>query len=313
MRPDDFGLVTNATEGVNCVLQSLRLNPGDELLTTTHVYNAVRQAMRHVASRHHALYREIEVRTPLQSAEQITQAIVDALTDRTRLVVIDHVTSPTALVFPAKDIVAACAKRNIDVLVDGAHAPGMLDLDVPSIGAAYYTGNLHKWVCAPRGAAFLHVAPRHQAHVHPVVVSHDYGQGFAKEFEWQGTRDITPWLSIPAAIDFLAQFDWPRVRQHNHALATWANEMLCDRWGVEPLSPRDGRLLGSTATVPLPGRLAKMGELEARAFQRALYDQDRIEVPFMLWQATCHIRVSCQIYNTHDDYHRLADAIRRRR
>jgi isopenicillin-N epimerase len=308
----DFGLVTNATEGVNAVLQSLHLSPGDELLTTNHVYNAVRQAMLHTARRHHATYREIELRTPIQSAQQITDTILNTLTDRTRILVIDHVTSPTALIFPVQQIVAAAAKRSIDILVDGAHAPGMLDLDVPAIDAAYYTGNLHKWVSAPRGAAFLYVAPHRQPDVHPLSVSHDYGKGFAKEFDWQGTRDVTPWLTIPAAIDFFAQFGWPEVRHYNHSLAVWANQFLCDRWNVESLSPTDGALLGCTATIPLPGKLGQMGETEMRAFQRRLYDEDRIEVPFVPWQGACHIRVSCHIYNTPTDYERLANAINRR-
>jgi len=131
----DFGLVTNATEGVNAVLYSLKFGPGDELLTTSHVYNAVRQAMRHAAARGGATYREVDVRTPIGDAAEITRAVVAGLNDRTRLLVIDHVTSPTGLVFPLEEIIRACAARNVEVLVDGAHAPGMLDLNVPATGA----------------------------------------------------------------------------------------------------------------------------------------------------------------------------------
>src|SRR5437868_3248109 len=162
MRPDDFGLVTNATEGVNAVLHSLRFGPGDELLTTTHVYNAVRQAMRFTCARCGASYRELDVPLPLRSAEQIADAVVSGLSDRTRLLVIDHITSPTALVFPVEQITRACARRGVDVLIDGAHAPGTIPLNVQRIGAAYYAGNLHKWACAPRGAAFLWARPDRQ-------------------------------------------------------------------------------------------------------------------------------------------------------
>jgi isopenicillin-N epimerase len=309
MRPDDFGLVTNATEGINAVLGSLRFSPGDELLTTSHVYNAVRQAMRHVAGRNDASYREIPVPTPVESAAQIAQTIADAIGDRTRLLVIDHITSPTALLFPVEPIAAACAARGVELLVDGAHAPGMLDLDVPATGATYYAGNLHKWSCAPKGCAFLWVAPHRQADIHPCIISHMYGQGLAAEFGWQGTRDASGWLTIPAALRFMSDIGWERIRQHNHALAVWAHAMLCQRFGVPPLSPIDGSLLGATATVRLPPPLADMNDDQAKALQQSLYTDHRIEVPLVAWQGAHHLRVSCQVHNRPDDYHRLAEVI----
>jgi isopenicillin-N epimerase len=309
MRPSDFGLVTNATEGINAVLQSLRLGPRDELLTTDHVYNAVRQAMRHVAGRSGAGYREIAVATPLQTPGQIARAIIDGLSERTRLLVIDHITSPTGLIFPVEEISAACAARGIEVLIDGAHAPGMVDLNVPEIGATYYAGNLHKWACAPKGCAFLWVTPARQAEVHPCVISHNYGKGLAAEFEWQGTRDASAWLTIPAALQFMAELGWERVRHHNHALAVWAHAMLCERWGVTPLTPLDGQFLGATATMALPESLAQMSEAESKALQQSLYTNDRIEVPLFWWQGQWRLRVSCQVYNRPADYQRLAEAI----
>jgi isopenicillin-N epimerase len=309
MRPQDFGLVTNATEGINAVLQSLRFSMGDELLTTNHVYNAVRQAMRHVAARHDARYREIQLATPLESAEQITQTIIDGIGDRTRLLVIDHITSPTGLVFPVEPIASACAARGVELLVDGAHAPGMIDLNIPATGATYYAGNLHKWSCAPKGCAFLWVAPHRQADIHPCVISHMYGQGLAAEFGWQGTRDASAWLTIPAALRFMNDLGWEHIRRHNHALAVWAHSMLCERFGVAPLSPIDGSLLGATATVRLPLPLAHTTDEEAKALQQSLYTDHRIEVPLMAWQGAQHLRVSCQVYNRADDYHRMADVI----
>jgi isopenicillin-N epimerase len=311
-RAADFGLVTNATEGVNAVLQSLRLNPGDELLTTTHVYNACRMAMRHTASRLGATYREVDVPTPVASARQLADAVTAALSDRTRLLMIDHVTSPTGLVFPVAEIIAACAGRGVDVLVDGAHAPGMLDLDLPALGAAYYAGNLHKWTCAPKGCGFLWVRPDRQADLHPAVVSHNYHTGLAAEFNWQGTRDTSAWLCIPAALAFMSDLGWERIRRHNHALATWAHHLLCDRFDVEPLSPVDGSLLGATATVRLPGRLAALTEEQARPLQQDLYTTDRVEVPLVPWRGAMHLRVSCQVYNRPEDYRRLAEVILRR-
>ena len=258
MQPDDFGLVTNATEGVNAVLRSLELRPGDELVTTTHVYNAVRQAMRYVAGRAGAVYREVEVPLPVSSPGDVAGRLLESLNSRCRLLVIDHVTSPTGLIFPVEQIVRACDERGIDVLVDGAHAPAMLPLDVQSISAAYYAGNLHKWAFAPRGAAFLWVRPERQAAIHPAVISHRLGEGLAREFGWQGTRDVTAWLTAPRAVAFLQSLGEQRVRDHNHLLAAWAHRMLCQRFGVEPLSPADGSMLGSMATVTLPARLQDM-------------------------------------------------------
>jgi isopenicillin-N epimerase len=226
--------------------------------------------------------------------------------------VIDHVTSPTGMVFPVAEIVRACAARGVDVLVDGAHAPGMLGLDVAALGAAYYAGNLHKWCCAPKGCGFLWVRPDRQKGVHPCVVSHFYTEGIVPEFGWQGTRDISAWLAIPAALAFMAGLGWDAVRRHNRGLAAWAHAMLCGRLGTEPLSPLDGRLLGSTATVRLPGGLATMDEPEALRVQQSLYSDDGVEVPLFKWQGAWHLRVSCQAYNEAAEYERLAGVISRR-
>ncbi len=311
MRPDDFGFVTNATEGVNAVLRSLDLSPGDEIMATDHVYPAVRQAMGYVAIRTGAVYRQVRVPLPVRSANDVADAVVGGMTSWTRLVVIDHVTSPTGLVFPVEAIAARCAARGVKVLVDGAHAPGMLDLDVPQVGAAYYAGNLHKWVCAPKGTAFLWVRPDKQAAVHPLVISHHLGEGFAREFGWQGTRDLAAWLAAPRAAAYFEDLGWERVRAHNHALAAWAHRLLCDCWGVEPISPLDGRMLGSMATVLLPASLQRMTEVEGRELQQRLYDEFRVEAPLMLWNGRWLLRVSCQVYNVPAEYERVADVIGR--
>ena len=309
MGEDDFGLVTNATEGINAVLRSLSFGPEDELLTTSHVYHAVRQAMKYVASRGGAGYREVDVPLPVKSAEDIARLVLSGLSPRTRLLVLDHVTSPTALIFPVNEIVAGCAQRGVDVLIDGAHAPGMLPLDVPSIGAAYYTGNLHKWAAAPKGTGFLWVRPDKQAPIHPLIVSHFYGEGFAKEFGWQGTRDLAAWLTVPRGLQFMSELGWERAREHNHAMAAWVQAMLCDKWKVEPISPLDGQLLGSMATVRLPGKLAALSEAQGQVLQRKLYDRYQVEAPIMIWGGTSFVRPCCQVYNTPDEYHRLGNAI----
>ncbi len=312
---DDLGFVTNATEGINAVLRSVRLEPGDELLTTDHVYNAVRQTMRHVARAAGATYHEIPIDVPLLDAAAVIERIGERLSARTRLLVIDHVTSPTAVVLPVEGVIQLCAERGVDVLVDGAHAPGMLPLALDELGAAYYAANLHKWVCAPKGAAFLHVRRDRQRGVHPATISHFLDEGFRREFDWQGTRDITPWLTLPAALEFMDDqgggLGWRRVLRHNHAMATWAHRMLIERLATEPISPLDGRFLGSMATVPLPAAL-QPGDAPQDSFealQRELHDRFRIEVPIMSWRGRWHVRISCQVYNAPEQYERLAEAI----
>jgi len=309
MQCDDFGFVTNATEGVNAVLQSLKFNPGDELLTTNHVYNAVRQSMSRVAERAGASVREISIPLPIHSSNQIADALIGALNDKTRLVVIDHVTSPTALIFPLRLILANCAELKIDVLIDGAHAPGMLPLDISSVGASFYTGNLHKWICAPKGSAFLWVDPKRQPEIHPLITSHNYQKGFSLEFGWQGTRDISGLLATPDAFDFLDQFGFEEVMRHNHQMAVWAQHMLCNRWDTIPMTPLDGRLIGAMATLRLPLRFQHIDEPAREILQQRLYDQFKVEAPLILWDGHAYVRVSCQIYNTPRDYERLAEAI----
>lgn len=310
MRPEDFGFVTNATDGVNAVLRSMELNTGDELLTTTHVYHAVRQAMKYAADRAGAAYREIEVPLPIQSPSQVIEAVVGGLSPRTKLLVIDHITSPTALLFPVEPIVAECARRGVDVLVDGAHAPGMIPMDVPRVGATYYAGNLHKWACAPKGCGFLWVRPDKQPEVHPLIISHYLGEGFSREFGWQGTRDVSAWLSVPRALQFMAELQWDRVMAHNHAMARWVEQMLCEAWGVAPISPADGSMLGSMASVPLPAPLDRLSEPQATEIQQRLYTNHRIEAPIMLWGGRAFMRPCCQVYNTPDEFERLASVIR---
>jgi isopenicillin-N epimerase len=311
MNPADFGLVTNATEGINCVLRSRQFNSGDELLTTNHVYNAVRQAMKYVAQRAGAAYREIDILTPLQSPGAILRPILSSLTPRTRLLVIDHITSPTAIVFPVAEIIAACAERNIDVLIDGAHAPGILDLNVARLAPAYYSGNLHKWAFAPKGCAFIWVRPDRQTDFHPTIISHNLGKGLPAEFVWQGTRDFAAWFTIPRAFQFMTDLGFEKILTHNHQMAVWANQMLCARWKTSALTPIDGSMLGSMATVPLPRPLDNLSDEQLGTLGSRLHAQFDIEVPFFRWQDASHVRPCCQIYNSPEDFFRLADTIQK--
>lgn len=306
---EHLDLVCNASEAVNSILRSLDLCPGDELLVPDHAYGAVLQTLRYVADCSGATIKVLHVPVPVASEDQLVQHLVSAMTDRTRLLLVDHVTSPTAIRFPVKALVAAARDRGIDVLVDGAHAPGMLELDVDSIGATWYIGNLHKWVCAPIGAAFIVTDVDRIDDLHPAIISHGYKKGHVEEFNWQGTRDYTPWRSIPFVLDWIErEWGWGPMRQHNHQMASWAHAMLCEAWDVEPISPLDGSRLGSMATLALPESI-RSAHGELGPLHDLLLDEHRIEVPVMEWDDRLWLRISAQLYNRPEDYHRLAEAV----
>lgn len=308
--PDRLGLVTNATAGVGSVLRSIDWRKGDQIIVSNHGYNAVRQAVQAQCERFGCKVVVVDIPLPLRGPDEVRQRFRNAIHSRTRLVIVDHVTSPTALRFPAEEIAADCRAKSVLCLIDGAHAPGMFDLDVDSIDCDWFTGNLHKWVCAPRGCAFLAANKRVLSWTHPETASHQHGQGLALEADWQGTRDFSAWLSIPAALDFIASGGptASSLARRNISLARWAHQMLCEAWHMEPISPLDGSMLGSMATVPVPPDCQR-AFATAAAFQAHLYATNRIEVPVIDWGGRWHVRVSAQAYNTPQDYLSLAGAV----
>jgi len=322
-RPDDLGFVCNTTSGVNAVLRSLRLAPGDELLVTNHGYNACSNVARFVAERSHAKVVVARLPFPVSSEDEVIAAVLGAVGERTRVAILDHVTSPTGLVLPIAQLVRALDQRGIDTLVDGAHAPGMLDLDLNALGAAWYTGNFHKWVCAPKGAAMLWARADKQADLHPAVISHGYNSDRARrrwleEIDWQGTDDPTPWLTVPEAIRYIGSLlpgGWPAVRAHNRALALQGRALLCDVLRIPAPAPES--MIGSLAAVPLWDRegTPSSSARDLDALQIALFEDDRIEVPVPLWPAAPHrlLRISAHLYNELAHYQTLADALERRR
>lgn len=309
MTPANFAFVTNATDAANAIMRSLKFEPGDELLTTNHVYNAIRKTMHCVAERWGATVTELPIDLPISGPGDVLAAVESAMSKRTKLLVIDHITSPTATIFPARELVELCKSRGVKILLDGAHAPGMIELDVESLGATYYVGNLHKWTCAPKGAGFIWVHPDHQQGIHPCVISHHFGEGYAEEFSWQGTRDFTPWIASAEAIRYLGTFDWQRIRRHNHALATWAQQMLCTMWDVPSATPMDGSMIGSMFTVLLPSQSAVQSLGTFDKLGALLYDRFKIEVPVVDWGSRWWVRCSCQVYNTPADYEKLGRAV----
>ena len=319
--PDDLAFIANATGGVNAVVRSLSLAAGDEILTTDHAYAACRNTLDYVAGRAGARVVVATIPFPVASPQQVVDAVLARATPRTRLALVDHVTSPTGLILPIARLVAELAARGVETLVDGAHAPGMVPLDLRGLGAAYYSANCHKWLCTPKGSAFLWVRRDRQADVHPLTISHG-AKGeragrtrFRLEFDWTGTQDPTAWLTVPMAIDYLAGLvpgGWAALMARNRALALEARRLLRAAVGTPAACPEE--MIGSLASVILPDSVTtETGWRVPEPLQARLFDGHAIEVPIMRWPAPPRrlIRISAQLYNRGEQYARLADALRK--
>jgi isopenicillin-N epimerase len=318
--PDDIALVTNATTAVNTVLRSLAFGPGDELLTTNHEYNACLNALDVTAERAGARVVRAVVPFPVADPSDVIAPIVAAVTKRTRLALISHVTSATGVIFPIREIVAELAARGVEVLVDGAHAPALLDLDITDIGAAYYAATCHKWVCSPKGTGLLHVRRDKQLPIRPLVISHGTNDDrssrplFRREFDWQGSNDPCGFLAIPTAIDTLAGLaagGLPGLRQRNHDLALRAMDMLCDV--LDYPAPTPAAMTSAMVAVGIDHRFS---DDEARIrLDSSLRDTFGIEVPVMRCRLDLDgpprwlVRVSCQAYNDEQDIEALRAAL----
>ncbi len=304
----DLAFVENATAGCNAVLRSLRLKPGDEVLITDHIYPAVRNILRHVCAESGALLVEAHLPFPLQGPKDVVDAVSAKITDCTRLVVLDLITSPTATILPVAEIARAAKTVGAQVLVDAAHAPGHIDFDATALGADWVTGNAHKWLFAPKGAAFLWAAQHAQADLHPTVISHGYGKGFRTEFGWTGTRDPSAWLCVPAGIDFYRAMGDRAVRENNRDLARCAADMLIADFGTKATAPAAMR--GAMASIALP--TASAANLDtAKALHDRLWDRHRIEIPIIPFADQLWLRISAQIYNEMAEYEQLAAAVRK--
>jgi isopenicillin-N epimerase len=325
--PEGMVVVPNATTGVATVLESLKLRPGDELLTNDHEYNATLNALATVAERAKARVVRVPIRLPIRHPEEVVEAILGAVSPRTRVALISHVTSVSGLVFPIETIVRELDRLGVDTLVDAAHAPGMVPIDVRALGAAWWTGNGHKWLCGPKVAGVLCVREDRRAGVLPLVTSHGRNDprpnrpGLWKEFDWQGTSNPTAFLALPEAIRVIGGLQsggWPAHMDANRAMAVAGRAVLQERLGLEPIAPES--MVGAMAAVALPTAL---DEAAAEGLTNALAEEDRIEVPagpFPVRAARdpgappshALLRISAQRYNEPTDYERLADVLVRR-
>lgn len=303
---DDFVFVDNVTAGANAALDSLPLAPGDEIVALELGYGGIHAAARHAARRRGANLRLIELPEPVRDADEVVAAFAAALGPATKLAVIDHVTSGSALVLPVERLCAVCRERGITTLVDGAHAPGAIALDLPATGADVYVANLHKWGWTPRSLGFLWRLPRLAVELHPPVVSWGLGRGLAAEFDWPGTRDPTAALAAPAALELQRELGVERIRAWNHELAWTSARRLAERWDVPFETPES--MVGTMATVPLPERLGTTAD-DAVALRDRLLFEHSIEIHLAARRGRLQLRLSAQIYNEPADYDRLAAAV----
>jgi isopenicillin-N epimerase len=312
---EDLVFVPNATTGVNAVLRSLSFQPGDELLTTNHEYNACRNALDFIASRTGAKVVVADIPFPVESPQQITAAILSKVSSKTRLALIDHITSQTGLIFPIQEIIQQLQAQGIDTLIDGAHAPGMLPLNLREIGATYYTGNCHKWLCAPKGAAFLYVQRQKQPEIRPLAISHGanspltHKSRFQLEFDWTGTSDPTAYICVGEVIQFMGLLlpgGWDELMQRNHDLVLEGRQTICDALEVKPPCPDE--MIGSMAVIPMPKVLESYNHT---LLHDQLFDQHKIQAQVVPWVGMHRLllRISAQLYNSLEDYQYLAKVL----
>jgi isopenicillin-N epimerase len=309
--PDDLIYVDNATAGVNVVVKSLALEPGDEVVTTDHEYGACDLTWQFLQERNGITVNRVHVALPVTTQDDLFETIWAQVTERTKVIYLSHITSFSALIFPVEEICRRAREAGIFTLIDGAHAPGQIPLDMQAIGADCYAGNLHKWLCAPKGAGFLYVRPEHQEWMQSVIVSWGWGDReapvasqFIRRNQWQGTRDPAAFLTVPAAIQFQAENDWESIRARCHELVSLARRRIATLTDLAVISPQSTDWFVQMVTCPV--RTADIERLKV-----GLYEQYRVEIPCMEWQGKQFVRVSIQAYNTPEDVDCLLEGLGR--
>ncbi len=298
--------VTNATTGMNTVARSFMqdFQPGDELLTTNHEYGAVDKMWDYISSKTGLKIVRHEIPLPVTTREELIEAFWADVTPNTRMISISHVTSATALAFPIKEICARARAVGIPTVIDGAHAPGQMLVDLDDIGADFYTGNCHKWMCAPKGSGFLYVRPEWHDKIDPLVISHGWipGSTLIDRCQWQGTRDTSAYLTVPNAIDFMQEHNWEAVRQRGHDMAVDFSQRMTAITEIDPFSPYSTEWFSQLIAVPLP-------DCDLPELARRMYEDHHIVVPIFPWNGHNQIRVSFQVYNTPEEVDTLVNTL----
>lgn len=315
-RAEDIVYFPNPTTAINMVARSLKLDPGDEILTSNHEYGAMDRTWRFICQRHGARYIQRSINLPVHDPNALVEDFLAGITNRTRVIFISHYTSPTALIFPVEQICRQARQAGILTIIDGAHVPGHLPLNLTNLGADIYTGACHKWLMAPKGSAFLYARPEVQAWLMPLVVSwgyesdHPSDSRFIDYHEWQGTRDLAAYLSVPEAIKFQVEHDWDQVRMGCHHLAEEANQQINKLTGLHPISTTGETPSGSPHKWFHQMFSARLPQYIDQSFlKQSLYDKYHIEVPVITWGGQNFIRVSIQGYNDISDTERLLRAL----
>ena len=303
---DDLVYFPNPTTAVNAVARSLKLEPGDEVLSTNHIYGALDRSWKYICNKKNARFVKADISVPIYSKDEFLDCFFDAVTDHTRVIFLSHITSMTAMKFPVEEVVTFAKKKNILSIIDGAHVPGHIPLNIRKLDADIYTGACHKWMCTPKGISFLYVRKKLQEDIHPLVISWGWeseNPGVSKFLdwhEWQGTRDMSAFLTIPSAVKFLEENNWLEVATKCHDLVIRSRKRFLDFLDVDPPCPDEW--LGQMASIPLP-------DLDAEAFKNNLLETYNIQVPVFQWEGQTYLRYSIQAYNSEEDLEILFSAV----
>jgi isopenicillin-N epimerase len=316
---EDLALIENATSGVNIILRSLKFEEGDEIIVPNHAYQACRNTIDYVAEKSGAVVVTCDIPFPIQGNQIIIDNIMKCVTENTKLAMIDTVTSPTGLLMPFEELVGLLESKGVNVLLDAAHGIGMIPLDIEKIGASYTTSNCHKWLCAPKGSAFLHVRKDLQSLIHPLTISHGMtaplgdSTRFRHEFDWTGTRDVSAWCALPFVIDEFSKLvgmNWNEIMTHNRKLVIKGRNIICEKLSIIPPCPEN--MISSIATIKISSKQVSITDLyEIDPLHEKLLEDYNIQVPVWSWSNPQgrYIRISAQIYNNEDEYKYLANIL----
>ena len=306
---DNIVLTSNATSAMNTVLRSLVFAPGDEIVFTNHIYPTVHENLLHLQKHSGIKLSKVIVPFPVQGADEILESIQNGISEKTKLLVVDHITSPTGLIFPIEKIIKAAHAKGVKVLVDGAHAPGMVPLQLDVLKPDFYAGNLHKWMCAAKGCAFLYVEKKWHNSIFPLTITLAEGEMWER-FEWTGTCDAAAWLSLDTTFKFFAELNPPVLQARNHELMSQARALLAQELGTKLPHPDSVDLYGSIACIQVPYS-GKASLENLRILRKEFFDAHRIEVPFTsVTEDALFVRPSAHCYNSLPQYEKLAAALK---